>query len=123
MRAVLPSRELSKASISKSSHRRVKNGSLFCAGIFPVCETPECLPISRPANALFLPSREVKRYLSKPFFSRPIKTPAAEAFQRRKLDRERIVVEKETQDSESPSSYTLRKLHDREVLLTGHHLY
>lgn len=77
MRAVLPSRELSKASISKSSRRRVKNGSLFCAGIFPVCETPECLPISRPANALFLPSREVKRYLSKPFFSRPIKTPAA----------------------------------------------
>jgi hypothetical protein len=70
--------------------------------------------------------------LSKPFFAtdqnarrRQIRTADqdVEAFQRWKLNRERIVVEKAAQNAESPGSYTLRKLHDREVLLTGHHLY
>jgi hypothetical protein len=70
--------------------------------------------------------------LSKPFFAtdqnarrRQIRTADqdVEAFQRWKLNRERIVVEKAAQNAESPGSYTLRKLHDREVPLTGHHLY
>jgi hypothetical protein len=75
----------------------------------------------------FFPFHEVKRFLSKPFLAtdqnarrRQLCTADqdVEAFQRWKLDRERIVVEKAAQNAESPGSYTLRK-----VLLTGHHLY